>query len=116
MKQIGYGIWYFFYIIWEVFLGTARDVRATFKHHSQLHPAIVEVPLRCETDLEIALFSAAITIPPGTAVIAIAAGDADTPASLFVHSLHQDNEHDILDDLRVLETRLLRVLRKDFVE
>lgn len=110
LRWIGFLSW----MTLEIIRGTAQDVAATFKHHSKMHPAIVELPLRCHTDLEVALMAWAITIPPGTAVIAIAAAHGDSPPTMFIHSLHQDNEHDIIEDLRDLETRLLRVLRKDF--
>lgn len=104
------------FFIWEIFRGTALDVAATFKGSSSAHPAIIEMPLRCRSDLEIALFAWVVTIPPGSAVIAIAAGNGNTPPSMFIHSLHQDTELGLRTEMRNLETRLLRVLRKGFVE
>lgn len=102
------------HMIWEVIAGASRDFAATLKPRHKIYPAIVEIPLRCRSDLEIALFAWAITIPPGTAVIAIAAGDGDTPPTFFVHSLHIDNEPEIRQSLWELESRLLRATRKDF--
>lgn len=104
------------YFLMEIVRGTARDVRATFLHHSKLNPAIVEVPLRCRSDVEIALYVWSITIPPGTAVITIAAGDGDRPASLFVHSMHNGDLDSLMDELYELETRLLRATRKEFAQ
>lgn len=113
MMRILRWIGFLLFMVWEIIVGTFRDVTSTFRHHSRIHPAIIELPLRCRTDLEIALMSWAITIPPGSAVIAIAAAHGESPPTVFVHSLHQDNEHDIVSDLRNLETRLLNVMRKE---
>lgn len=113
MMALRFG-WFMIYMIWEVIAGASRDFAATLKPRHKIYPAIVEIPLRCRSDLEIALFAWAITIPPGTAVIAIAAGDANNPATFFVHSLHIDNEPEIRQSLWDLESRLLRAVRKDF--
>lgn len=106
--------WFMIYMIWQVIVGASLDFAATLKPRHKIYPAIVEIPLRCRSDLEIALFAWAITIPPGTAVISIAAGDGKHPATFFVHSLHIDNEPEIRDSLWDLESRLLRAVRKDF--
>lgn len=75
-------------------------------------PAIVELPLRCRSDLEVTAMASSITITPGTLVVgtASAADEGDTP-TLFVHSLYGRSRAEILDGLRDMESRLLRVTR-----
>lgn len=116
MRRLLHWITFMGFMVWEVAKGTYADFRATFNDADDLHPAIVEVKLRCRSDIEIALYAWAITIPPSTAVIAIAAGDENSPASMFVHLMHRPDEAEIMKELRHLETMLLRCTRKEFVE
>src|SRR5699024_8090352 len=74
-------------------------------------PMIVELPLRCATDLEVTLFASSITITPGTLVAAIAAGTSTQPPVLFVHALFEDSEEDALAGLTDMESRLLAMTR-----
>lgn len=108
--------WFISYMLWQIVRNTGRDVASTFKHHTKLHPAIVEIPLRCRSDVEITLFSWAITIPPGSVALAVAAGDSTRPPSMFVHSLYAEDKRETLEELRRLESRLLRTVRKEFTE
>lgn len=73
---------------------------------------IVQLPLRCTTDLEITMFASSITITPGTLVAAIAASDgADDPPTLFVHVLFAGSEDEAMTDLYDMERRLLTAMR-----
>lgn len=74
---------------------------------SGLAPAIVELPLRARTTLEIAVLAHLIMLIPGTLVI-----EARTdPPTLFVHGMHAPDPDHVIDRLRDLESRLLAVLR-----
>ncbi|WP_349828886.1 Na+/H+ antiporter subunit E [Brevibacterium litoralis] len=107
-RLIGYCAW----IGKEIVSGTGDIVRNLFRSGDYGHPMIVELPLRCETDLEATVFASSITITPGTLVVAMAAGDATgrRPA-LFVHSMFADTEQEALDGLMDMEDRLLRMFR-----
>lgn len=74
-------------------------------------PMIVEVPMRCVTDVEITLFASSITITPGTLVVATGPGTDVAPPSLFVHSMFSDTEDDALEGLYDMERKLLKTLR-----
>ncbi|GAB48760.1 Na+/H+ antiporter subunit E [Mobilicoccus pelagius] len=102
---------YVVYILVAVAQGAWQVCLAAFRRDPAPLPAVVELPLRCRTDGEIVAMASSITITPGTLVVGTAAGTADTPPTLFVHALFGGTREEILDDLRDMETRLLRVTR-----
>ncbi|WP_309131738.1 Na+/H+ antiporter subunit E [Brevibacterium sp.] len=112
MMRILHGISYVCYITWAIITGSVTVITRLFrvgKPYAQ--PMIVEVPLRCATDLEVTLFASSITITPGTLVTAIAAGTSTTPPVLFVHALFEDSEESALEGLYDMESRLLAMTR-----
>lgn len=108
LRLIGYFLW----IGKEIVTGSVDIVAALFAPRGYSSPMIVQLPLRCTTDLEITMFASSITITPGTLVAAIAASDgADDPPTLFVHALFADSEEDAMDGLYDMETRMLTAMR-----
>jgi len=103
------------YVLWigkEIVAGTRDVVVGLVAPRGYSSPMIVQLPLRCTTDLEITMFASSITITPGTLVAAVAASDgADEPPTLFVHALFADTKEAAMDDLYDMETRLLTALR-----
>lgn len=78
-------------------------------------PAIVEYRARTTTDLELALFTSAITITPGTLVLGVCGTPGKEEVSVFVHSLFDNERASIEKGLTDLEWHLLRALRLDGV-
>lgn len=74
-------------------------------------PAIFEIPLQCRSDIEIALFTASIAIPPATIVVGIAAGRGDDNATIFVHSIYDNDRARVTAELMALESRVLDLTR-----
>lgn len=112
MMRLIHGISYLFHIGWAIVTGSLTIVvRQFLPGRSYAHPMIVEVPLRCVTDLEVTLFASSITITPGTLVTAIAAGTSTQPPVLFVHALFEDSEESALEGLYDMESRLLAMTR-----
>ena len=103
---------YLAYVLRAVVVGTFQVCLGAFRRDFAAAPALVEFPLRCRTDGEIVAMASSITITPGTLVVGTAAGTPDTPPTLFVHALLGGTRAEILDDLRDMETRLLRVTRR----
>lgn len=102
------------YLLWllkEILSGTWDVMSNLFKGGDYGRPMIVQLPLRCVTDIEITSMAQSITITPGTLVVATAAGTSKTPPTLFVHSLFGEDEQDVLDGLYDMEDRLLKALR-----
>ncbi|GAA1871957.1 hypothetical protein GCM10009813_35300 [Brevibacterium marinum] len=107
-----HGISYLFYIGWAILTGSATIVGRLFLPGQEYaRPMIVEVPLRCVTDMEVAMFASSITITPGTLVTAIASGTSTQPPVLFVHALFEESEESALEGLYDMESRLLAMTR-----
>lgn len=70
---------------------------------SGLAPAVVELPLRARTTLEVTVLAYLILLTPGTLVLEV------RPDALLVHGMHAT---DLLERLEDLQDRLLAVLRR----
>ena len=110
MMRLIHGISYVGFIVWAIITGSATIVARLF-HSDYAKPMIVELPMRCTTDLEVTLFASSITITPGTLVTAIAAGTSTTPPVIFVHALFEESEESALGGLIDMESRLLSMTR-----
>ncbi|MBB1244150.1 Na+/H+ antiporter subunit E [Streptomyces durbertensis] len=74
---------------------------------SGLSPAIVRMPLRSRSPLEITTLSHLITLTPGTLVVEV----RHDPAVLYVHGMHALPTEKFLHSLHDLEDRMLHALR-----
>lgn len=110
MMRLIHGVSYAGFIVWAIITGSATIVARLFRS-DYAQPMIVELPMRCATDLEVTLFASSITITPGTLVTAIAAGTSTTPPVIFVHALFEESEESALDGLIDMESRLLAMTR-----
>ncbi|WP_216629698.1 Na+/H+ antiporter subunit E [Brevibacterium renqingii] len=110
MIRIIRGVSYVGFILRAVVTGSFTVVTRLFRA-DYAQPMIVELPLRCATDLEVTLFASSITITPGTLVAAIAAGTSTQPPVLFVHALFEESEEEALAGLIDMESRLLAMTR-----
>lgn len=99
------------WILGEVVKGSWNVMRDTITPGVDSTPMIVELPLRCRSDLEITAMASSITITPGTLVVGTASAHNGVGPSLFVQSLYVDSREQLLADLRDMESRLLRVTR-----
>lgn len=101
------------YLGWHILTGSLTVARSAWLSKSGLaKPAIVEFPMRCRSDLEILLMASSITITPGTLVLGVAAATPEgAPATLFVHSLYDNDRESIMAGLLEMEDCLLRGLR-----
>ena len=101
------------FIVAEVVLGAVRVARDVMTPGLDVSPAIVELPLRCETDLEISLMASSITITPGTLVLGIAAAEGERAPTMFVHSMFDDDRRSVVAGLAELEDKILLAVRKE---
>jgi multicomponent Na+:H+ antiporter subunit E len=74
---------------------------------SGLAPAVVRLPLRSRTPLEIVSLAHLISLTPDTLVLEVAAD----PPVLLIHGMHAGDPATFLAGLTHLEDRLLAVLR-----
>ena len=105
--------------VWQVFslLGhLLRDILLTnlqlawriLKPNMDIHPAVIAVPLRARSDVEIVMLANLITLTPGTLSIDI----SPDHSTLFVHVLDLRNAEGFRGEIRQgLERRILEVLR-----
>lgn len=111
MMRLIHGLSYLLYIGWAIVTGSLTIVTRLFRPDPYANPMIVEIPLRCVTDLEVTLFASSITITPGTLVTAIASGTSTQPPVFFVHVLFDDSEEAAMEGLYDMESRLLAMTR-----
>lgn len=70
-------------------------------------PAILHLPIRSRTDLEVTLLVCLITLTPGTLVLAV----APDRRSFYLHALQVESRQSFSTSIAELESRMLRVLR-----
>lgn len=107
LRAVGYAGW----VGAEILRGAFTIARDVLTPGNDMSPAIVELPLRCRTDLEITLMASCITITPGTVTLGIAAARGQEPATLFVQALYGRDVADVRAGLRDMEQRLLTMTR-----
>lgn len=107
IRTVTYGVW----LALEVVRGAVRIGVDVVTPGLRVSPAIVALPLHCETDLEISVMASSITITPGTITVGIAPRTGDSPPTLYVHALYGDDRDSVVADLREMEHRLLSMTR-----
>ncbi|GAA3604974.1 hypothetical protein GCM10022199_06040 [Marihabitans asiaticum] len=110
MKAL-YAVRYALYVLLELLKGAFVLGRDIVTPGLAVSPAVVELPLRCHSDLEISVLASSITITPGTLVCGTAAAEGDSPTTLFVHCLYARDVDAVVADLREMEARLLLATR-----
>lgn len=107
LRVVGYAGW----IGLEIVKGALTIAQDVVTPGVRMSPAIVELPLRCRTDLEISLMASSITITPGTVTIGVAAAQDGRPPTLFVHAIYGHDVEELMDSLHDMERRLLTMTR-----
>ncbi|QOC91068.1 Na+/H+ antiporter subunit E [Micromonospora craniellae] len=74
---------------------------------SRLEPAVVRVPLRAGTDVEVAAVALAVSLTPGTLTLAI----RREPATLWVHGVYAADPVAFRREVTELEWRVLAAIR-----
>jgi multicomponent Na+:H+ antiporter subunit E len=111
MSRLWYLLGYALWILREIVAGSVEVAKATYSPRTRTSPAIVEYPLRAETDIEIVAMASSITITPGTLVVGTSHGTLQQRPSLYVHALFATSREQVLADLTEMEDRLLRATR-----
>ncbi len=92
---------------WQFLKANAVVAREILTPGQGLAPVVVEIELRCRTQLEIASIIALITLTPGTMALVL----REEPTRLAVHGMHAADVEAFRAGLRELEDRLLGALR-----
>ncbi len=97
---------YSFWLLKAIFDANLEVVRVVFDPRLPIEPALVRVPTRVSTDIEITLLANSITATPGT--ITVRAADEEN-REFVVHTLM--NPDGVAPAVRDMEDRVLRALR-----
>lgn len=92
------------WILGQILRAAAAVCRAALSPARIGPPVIVRVPLTGRSDLQVTAFSWAITVTPGTLVVAIGED------SLWVHCVLGGEREELLAEFAEMERRLLTVL------
>lgn len=97
------------HFVWKLTVACVDIAWDVVSRPERFAPGIIELPLRCRTELEITMLANLITLTPGTLTLAV----RREPATLWVHAMYsQDREH-AYQDLRDYEYRMLTAMRPD---
>ncbi|QNG21073.1 Na+/H+ antiporter subunit E [Rhodococcus triatomae] len=99
------------YFGWLLVVSNLTVIRDIATPGSDVQAGIVELPLRCRTDLEITLLANLISLTPGTLTLAVRAGP-EHPV-LYVHGMYAPEPGAFRRELGDLEARMLRALRRN---
>ena len=116
VRVLGFLVWY----AGQIISSSTAVLRDNLTPGQNSTPGVARVPTRCRSDLEVTLLAALITLTPGTLTLGmhdapVAAQrrrDAEDLRTLYVHSLHSGDADSVRDEVRELETRLLRAVRR----
>lgn len=75
---------YWGWLVIEIFKANWIVIKACLRADLDIHPALVKVKTRCETDLAKTVFANSITLTPGTVSVAIEGN------KILVHALYED--------------------------
>ena len=103
LRLVGFLLWF----AKEVVVANLRVARQVLTPGLDIDAAIVRVPTRCRTSLELVVFANCITLTPGT--ITLEADEAERV--LYVHGMFVTDRTSFLADLAGMETRILRAMR-----
>lgn len=95
-RRIRQAIGLFLYFVKELFSSSLRVAWDVITPQDQAHPAILEMPLDVESDIEILLVTNLITLTPGTLSLDV------TPdrSTLIIHAMFAKDPEAIVNDLK----------------
>lgn len=95
------------YYTYEFIYSNVQVLEEVLRPRQRAAPAVVTLPLRCRTPVEIAFLANAINLTPGTLTLEIMVD----PPTLYVHGMFAPDPDAFLQQLRRTEKRLLAALR-----
>lgn len=107
IRILRYGAW----LAVEIVRGALAVAKDAVLPGVDMQPAILELPLRCTTDLEISIMASSITITPGTITVGIAGAAGATPSTLYVHAIYAHRPDEVRAALRDMEGHVLQMTR-----
>jgi multicomponent Na+:H+ antiporter subunit E len=107
-QKLAYAVSLSAFFAWELIVANIRVAGDVLRPQTNIHPAIVAIPLDVTSDAEILLLSMLINITPGSVTIDLAA-DRRT---LYVHVMHMTSAQASRDDIKTgFERRVKRLFQ-----
>lgn len=94
------------FYLWELVLANLRAAVSVLRPLDRLKPAIIGVPIRVRSDVEITLLANLITLTPGTLTLDVSS-DRKT---LYIHTVEMEDPESFRQMIWALEDRVEEVL------
>lgn len=107
LRLTGFVLWF----IWAVITSNVQVLRDNLTPGQDSRPGIARLVTRCSTDIEVTFLAVFITLTPGTLTVGTATRE-DGDRVLYVHGMYSQDADDLRDELRDMETRMLRAFRR----
>lgn len=109
INHLGRVLSFVVFFAWEFLRANGEVLWDIVRPRSQVAPALVALPLRARTRLEIVSMTNLITLTPGTLTVEV----AEDPPTLYVHGMFAGDPDRFIESLQALEDKLLAALRPD---
>lgn len=98
----------------EIVVSNITVVRDNLTRGQNSTPGVARFVTRCRTDAEITVLASMITLTPGTLTLGTTIDDKDQLDAkvLFVHGMYSPDADSLREDLRAMESRMLRAFRR----
>ncbi len=105
------------FLLWNIVLSSVRVAQIVLSPNPALRQGITAIPMKAQTDFEIAALATSITLTPGTLSVDVAvtqAADGSKQHVLYVHSLVLDDPEALRHTIQSeFERRILRFTRAE---
>lgn len=108
-RILGFALWFGK----EIAVSNVTVLRDNLTPGQAATPGIAGLTTRCESDVELTLLAALITLTPGTLSLGTAPRQDDAAARvLYVHGMYCADADALREELRRTESRMLRAVRR----
>ena len=107
LRVVSYAVW----LTVQIVKGALDVARDAVLPGVDMQPAILELRLRCTTDLEVSIMASSITITPGTITVGIASAAHGVPPTLYVHAIYAADPEAVRAGLHEMEDHVLTMTR-----
>ncbi|RLK48564.1 multisubunit sodium/proton antiporter MrpE subunit [Alkalispirillum mobile] len=104
-RVIGFGFFFIGELI-KANLRVAQDIMRP-EMEKAISPGVIAFPLEARSDVEITFLANAISLTPGTLSLDV----SDDRRVLYIHAMYMADEAALLEDIKNMERRVLRILR-----
>lgn len=89
-------LWFILFVVYEIIIANLRVARAVLTPQFRIQPAIMYLPLRCKSDIQITILANIISLTPGTLTLEI----SPDKKKLLLHTMFFDTKKKQVNELR----------------